>query len=70
MNQEFCCYFSGWTHCVAHVRLESEALRWAEGSRVEAQQTLPVAGRVQVLHSPLQHLQARPPGGFKAQFGG
>lgn len=57
------------TYCVAHVGLEAEALRGAEGSGVEAQQTLPVTGRVQALHGALQHLQTRPPGGFKAQFG-
>lgn len=48
--------FVRYTDCVAHVCLEAEALRGAEGSRVEAQQTLPVAGRVQALHGPLQHL--------------
>lgn len=58
-----------YTDCVAHVGLETEALRRAEGSGVEAQQTLPVAGGVQALHGSLQHLQTRPPGGFKAQFG-
>lgn len=59
----------GCTDCVAHVGLEAEALRRAEGGGVEAQQTLPVAGGVQALHGPLQHLQTRPPGGFQAQLG-
>lgn len=49
--------------------LEAEALWGAEGSGVEAQKTLPVAGGVQALHGALQYLQTRPPGGFKAQFG-
>lgn len=57
------------TNRVAHVGLEAEALRRAEGGGVEAQQTLPVSGRVQALHSPLQDLQTRPPGGFKAELG-
>lgn len=57
------------TDCVAHVGLEAEALWGAEGSGVEAQQALPVAGWVQALHGSFQHLQAGPPGGFKAQFG-
>lgn len=58
------------TDRVAHVGLEAEALRRAEGGGVEAQQALPVAGRVQTLHGPFQHLQTRPPGGFQAQLGG
>lgn len=58
----------GQTDCVAHVGLEAEVLWGAEGSGVEIKQTLPVTGRVQALHSPLQDLQTRPPGGFKAQF--
>lgn len=57
------------TDCVAHVGLEAEALWGAEGGGVETQQALPVAGRVQALHRPFQHLQTRPPGGFKAQLG-
>lgn len=57
------------TDRVAHVGLEAEALWRTEGGGVEAQQTLPVSSWVQALHSPLQHLQARPPGGFKAQLG-
>lgn len=56
------------TDCVAHVGLEAEVLWGTEGSGVEIQQTLPVTGGVQALHSPLQDLQTRPPGGFKAQF--
>lgn len=55
-----------YTHRVAHVGLKSKALWGTEGGGVKAQQPLPVSGRVQALHSPLQHLQARPPGGFKA----
>lgn len=44
------------TDCVAHVGLEAEALRGAEGSGVEAQQTLPVTGGVQAFHRALQYL--------------
>lgn len=57
------------TDRIAHVGLEAEALWWTKGSGIEAQKTLPVSGWVQALHSPLQHLQTRPPGGFKAQLG-
>lgn len=59
----------GDTDRVAHVGLETEALWRAEGGGVEAQQALPVPSWVQALHGPLQDLQARPPGGFKAQLG-
>jgi len=64
-----CLLIIKYTDCVTHMGLEAEALWWAEGSGVEAQQALPVTGRVQILHGSLQNLQTRPPGGFKAQFG-
>ena len=53
---------------VSHMGLEAEPRRGAEGGRIEAQQTLSVAGRVQALNGPLQHLQASPPGGLQAQL--
>lgn len=46
----------GCTDRVAHVGLEAEALRRAEGGGVKTQQALAVSGRVQTLHGALEHL--------------